>query len=191
MLKARFRWAARTACIAASAVALLTIQPGALPAEASEALGDLHLELRLVELTPAPASRPADVGGVATLDVVLQAYRGAEDIRLRILKPDGTPWTLRATPFDPGVIRWATPDGGEPLEAGGHPSVGASGALHARIQVPLEGAAIHEVVVEIVAQVGGKTERTENVARIALGVPMWLPVVGDDGVASFPLEVRP
>ncbi len=185
----RLASAIRAALSAAAAIALLATVPGATPVTASEPLGDLNLDLKVVDVTPGPASRSARTEGVATLDVVLSAYRGAEDIRLRVLKADGTVWTVRSKPFDPGAIPWRTPEGGEPRE-GGAPSLAPGGTLVARVAVPLEGAAIHPIVVEVVAEVGGTTLRTENMVRVAFGVPMPLPVVGEDGVAAFPMEVQ-
>lgn len=173
------------------AIFLTLLLPCARPALASEALGDLEVQLRLVEVTPSKAARAHAIAGDARIEVVLQAALPLQGIRVRILRPDGTPWIAGSHPLDPGQPEWSRVGGGEPLEPGdGSPSLGARGALRTVLTIPLDGAAVHEIIVEAVGEGSSGLIRTENMIRVALGVPLPLP--DDDGtVASYPMEVRP
>ena len=121
------------------------------------------------------------------MEVVVDAFRATESIRLNVEKPDGTAWTFRARPFALDNLTWSDPSG-EPQETGGgDPFIPARGAIRTTIVVPLDGAAIHEIVIKVVGTVGGEPIETEGVLRVAFGVPDGLPV--EDGThANFPLQ---
>lgn len=171
-------------------VSALTI-PCPTPAVGSEPLGDLELRLTLVELTTTTAADGSDAGGLARIEVTLEAALPARGIRLRVLRPDGTGWIVDGKPYDPGQPVWTRVGGDEPPDTvDGGPSVGPREAIRTVIEVPVSGAAVHEVVVEILGQGARGPLRTENVVRVALGVPET--DVEDDGeYASFPVGVRP
>jgi hypothetical protein len=161
----------------------------ATPVHATEAMGDLELELRLLDVTPSASGR-AGAAGVARIEVVVQAAVATERLRLRVLRPDGTPWAAGSRLYDIGQIAWSRPDGGEPLEPDGGPSLAPREALRTILTIPVMGKMVHEIVVEAVGTGASGTLRTENVVRVPFGVPM--PVPDDDGeVAGFRLEVRP
>jgi len=104
-----------------------------------------------------------------------------------VLRPDGSAWTVKTRPFTTRDLAWSDP-GGEPLEPGADgPSIPARGAIRTTIAVPLEGAAIHEIVVAVTGLVGGDPIATEGVVRAVLGVSDNQPV--DDGIhANFSLK---
>ena len=125
--------------------------------------------------------------GVARIEVLVEAFRATKDIRLSVLRPNGTEWTVNGRRFTTGALAWSDP-GGEPQESGANgPSVPAHGAMRTTIAVPLQGAAIHEIVVTATGFVDGEAIRTEGVVRVAIGVPDNQPV--DDGIqANFSLQ---
>lgn len=160
------------------------------PALATEALGDLDLQVRLLDVTPAKSIRSDDAGGVARIEVIVQAFVSARDLRIAILRPDGTPWLVESRPFHPGRPDWSRP-GGEPLEPGtGPPSLGPRETARAILRVPLEKLGVQEIVIQVGADGPAGPLRTENAIRAAVGVV--LPLGDDDGTnVTFPLEVRP
>ena len=157
---------------------------------AAEALGDLDLQARILQIVPGKGSAAAAFG-VAKVELLLQAAYDTSGIDLRVASPDGRTWKIKSGPFSPGRIPWTRPDGGEPYEAGdGSTAIDRHGSLRAVIDVPMEGAAIHEMVFEVSGIGPTGPIHTTAVVRAALGVPDRLPV--DDGtVATFPMEVRP
>lgn len=169
--------------LAATALASL-LAPGA---RALEAKGDLNVALRLIETVPASTTLSSTPTGVAEVELVVDVFRATRGIEVRLERPDGRELLFRAKPVKLGPLTWTDP-GGEPLEpdAAG-PSVPARGAIRTRINVPLDGAAIHEIVVRVTGLVGGDIVMTEAVVRAALGVPDNQPV--DDGAfANFSLK---
>ena len=167
-------------------LALAAMAP-AKPAFATEAKGDLDLQLRLVETVPGRGPAGPSMIGVAKIEVFVEAFRATGDIELRVLRPDGSAWTVKARPFPTHGLVW-TNSGGEPLEPGTDgPSIPARGAIRTTIAVPLDGAAIHEIVVAVTGLVGGDPIATEGVVRAVLGVSDNQPV--DDGIhANFSLK---
>jgi hypothetical protein len=152
------------------------------PVSANEALGDLSVQLRLVEMIPAKGPAGPGMTGIAKVEVLVQAFRQTSDIQLRILRPDGSAWRVKGRPIDAGRPDWTDP-GGEPMEPGDDgQAVPARGAIRTTIVVPLEGAAIHEIVVGVTGLVGGDPIATSGVVRAAWGVPDSLPV--DDGTEA-------
>lgn len=177
----------RAALVVLSAALLAAIV--VVPAAASEGKADLNVQLRLVD-TEAGRGAAGVPTGVARIDVLIDAYRVTKAIQLQVERPDGSVWSFKAKPFRLGRLTW-TDAGGEPLEPGVEgPSVPALGTIRTTIAVPLEGAAIHEVVVRVSGMAGGEALATEGALRIVFGVPDNAPV--DDGeTASFSLmEVK-
>ena len=170
--------------ILAAAILLAALAPRA---HANEAKADLNLELRLLETVPGRVATGAQATGVARIEVAVDALRPTREVTLRIEKPDGTPWTVQGRSFAVRPVGW-TDAGGEPLEpAAGGPSIPGRGVIRTTIEVPLEGAALHEIVVRAqgVTDAGGLT--TEAVVRAPLGVDPKLPV--DDGAfVNFNLQ---
>ncbi|HZN54102.1 MAG TPA: hypothetical protein VFB67_02165 [Candidatus Polarisedimenticolaceae bacterium] len=158
-------------------------------AQALEGKGDLNVQLRLVETVPGAVKTGSSASGIARIDILVEAFRATQGIRLAVVKADGTEWTFRSRPFAATNLTWTDP-GGEPFEpdAAG-PTVPARGAIRTEIAVPLEGAAIHEIVIKILGTVDGEPIATEGVLRVALGVPDGLPVEdADNTYANFPLQ---
>ena len=157
------------------------------PAQALEAKADLNVQLRLVETIPAAAKTGSSANGVARIDVLVDAFRLTNGIRLAIEKPDGTAWTFRSRPVTANNLTWTGP-GGEPLEPDAEgPSVPARGAIRTSIAVPLEGAAIHEIIVKVLGTVGGEPIGTEGAIRVTFGVPDPI-TIDEDGVANFTMK---
>ncbi len=186
-----FVWCARSILLALLVLPLIAGSGGGFSAHAEEALGDLDLQLRLLDVLPGKGTG-AQMTGMASLEVLLLAALPTKDIRLTVEKPDGSVWTVRSGPFDPGVPVWSPPDGGEPLESGVEgPSVGARQSIRTTLVVPLEGAAVHEIIVKVTG-LGPEGELvTEAMLKAPLGVELELPV--DDGTtASFQMkEAKP
>jgi hypothetical protein len=173
--------------VSALAMLALAAMAPAKPAFATEAKGDLDLQLRLVETVPGRGPAGPSMTGVARIEVLVEAFRATGGVELRVLRPDGSAWTVKTRPFTTRDLAWSD-RGGEPLEPGADgPSIRVRGAIRTTIAVPLEGAAIHEIVVAVTGLVGGDPIATEGVVRAVLGVPDNQPV--DDGAfANFPLQ---
>jgi hypothetical protein len=175
--------------IALAMLALVSALPAG-HASASEAKDDFGLQLRLVETPQAKGRLGPAMTGIARIEVFVEAFRATRNIQLSVLRPDGSTWTVKGRRFTTGALDWSGP-GGEPLEpqepdATG-PTIRAHGGMRTMIAVPLEGAAIHEIVVTATGVVDGEPVKTEGVLRVALGVPDIQPV--DDGVhANFGLK---
>jgi hypothetical protein len=175
--------------------AILVLPPLSLaparPALASEALSDLEVQARLIDTSPSNSSHGAAMTGEARLEVVVQTRVPASDLSVRVLHPDGTPWTAASRPFDAGRPVWSRFGEGAAVELdAGAPSLGAREGARAVLRVPLERAGLHEIVVEVSANSPGGALRGESVVAAPLGVTRPQPV--DDGtVVNFRLEVRP
>ena len=177
-------------CLGTAVAFAMLALVAALPAgraNAAEAKDDLGLQLRLIETAQGKGHVGPSMTGVARIEVFVEAFRAVKDIQLSVLRPDGSTWSVKGRPFRTGPLNWRNP-AGEPQEpsADGQ-SVPPRGAIRTTIAVPLEGAAIHEIVVTATGLVDGEPIKTEGVVRVALGVPDNQPV--DDGVhANFALQ---
>jgi len=169
------------------AAAALVVSAGARESRASEAKGDLNLQLRLIETVPVRGSSGPSMTGLARIELLVDAFRQAREVQVAVERPDGTSWTFNGRPFNLRPDDWTDP-GGEPLEPDGSgPVVPARGAIRTTIQVPLNGAMIHGIVVRVTALIGDETVTTEAYLTAALGVAPNLPV--DDGTfATFSLQ---
>jgi len=157
------------------------------PVFANEPSNELAVELRLVETTPEKTLSGSSATGVAKIEVLVESRETTNDLELRLLHPDGSAWTVKGRPYAAARPDWATPSG-ERLDAGVRSvSVPARGALRATLLVPLEGAALHEIVVAVNGVSGGVPVATEGIVRAALGVPEN-PVVDDGTYAHFPVK---
>jgi hypothetical protein len=166
------------ACGALAVAALLAIAPSP-NARASEAKGDLNIELRLVETVPARTAARMVPTGVARIEVVVDALRQVRELRLSVERPDGLPWMFKGLPaqFQPNA--WTAPVG-EPEEPDANGvTVPPRGVIRTTIEVPLDGAAMHEIVVRARGFVGETPVMTEAIVRAPLGVAPNVPV--DDG----------
>ena len=154
---------------------------------ATEAKGDLGLQLRLVDVSPQNGRGGPSMTGVARIEVFVEAFRATKDIQLSVLRPDGSTWKVKGHPFAVGRPIWSGP-AGEPQEPGGDgQSVPARGGIRTTIVVPLQGADVHEIMVVVTGLMGGDQISTEGVVRAVLGVPDNQPI--DDGVrANFSLQ---
>ena len=179
----RLGWGS-TVVVGVLALAALVWGP---PARATEPMGDLGVQLHLLDLVPGKGPVGPSMTGVARIEVLVQAFRETRDVELRILRPDGSAWSLKGRPLPSDRPFWHGP-GGEPLEPGTNGQVvAARGAIRSTIVVPLEGASVHEIVVAVTGFVGDDPIRTSAVVRVPLGVDDDQPV--DDGIhANFSLQ---
>lgn len=177
-----------SACALVAAAAMVASSlPGA---RASEPKGDLNLELRVVEIVPAQGASGSAPTAIARIEAVVDAFAATHDLELTIERPDGAPWTTKGRPVPLRQPSWTSP-AGEPVSPGAlGVAVPARGTLRALIEVPLEGAAVHEIIVRARGVAARGPVQTESMVKAALGVVPDLPV--DDGAtASFKLqEVR-
>ena len=182
--QSRQGWGITAAVVLALAGSVPTLTQ---PALANEPLNELGVELRLVDTTPGKVLTGPSATGVAKIDVLVEARDATSDLELQVLRADGSAWTVKGRPFAIARPEWATPTG-KRLEAGAHGvAVPARGALHTTLLVPLEGAALHEIVVAVKGVSGGVPIASEGVVHAALGVPDHRPV--DDGTyARFPVK---
>ncbi len=166
------------------------------PASASEALGNLNLELRLIDVRDEGSGTGGSAIAVARVEAVVSSFPAIRNIRLDFQKPDGTPWTLKGRPVDPGVLRWHRGGGGDPFDAGnGALSVGARDRVAAILEVPLEGTRVFEFVVRVLGEGRSGSLETEGMVLIPHGASIPQPEVKGD-VAEFAAtapakEVRP
>jgi len=160
---------------------------GVRPASATEPMGDLNVQLRVVEIVPGNRAAGPEMMGVARIEVFVEALRAASDIQLNVVRPDGAAWVGPKGSFTSGELDWSDPSGA-PVRLGSRgPSVPSRGAIRTRIVVPLNGAGVHEIAVTVTGLSGGKPIVTEGMVRVALGVAGNGPV--DDGeYAHFPLQ---
>ena len=179
--------AARALTLVLLAVPLIATPWGSPPATASEASGDLDLQIRLLGVDKGNGNG-RDMKGAARIEVVLVAAQAAEKIRLTVEKADGSSWMRGSRPFDPEPVTWRTLDGGEPQEASdGSPAVGPRGVLQTIIVVPLQGASVHEIILRATASGATGRVTTEAMLKAPLGVTEDLPVERD-GVATLKMK---
>ena len=159
------------------------------PASASEPMGPIEIQLRLLDVTPGHGPDSA----VARIEVKLQARIFASEPLLDVKRADGSPWTTKGGRLSTRNLHWRKSV--EPQEGSeSHISHGFVDEILTTIEVPLEGRAVHEVVVTASAASPGGILTTENVVLVPFGASLPLPA--DDGtVSEFPAvpsrEVRP
>src|SRR5512144_1937275 len=66
------------------------------PSFASEALGDLDLRVRLLDVISQGSGRSGDMTGAARIEVIAQSAVQVSEVQLRVLRPDGTAWMVRS-----------------------------------------------------------------------------------------------
>jgi hypothetical protein len=157
---------------------------------ANEAKDDFSLQLRLVETSAEKGYVGPSMTGIARIELFLEAIRATRDIQISVTRPDGSVWISKGRRFATGPMDWRSP-GGEPLEpqepGADAPILSARGGMKTMLAVPLEGADIHEIVVQATGLMEGEPVATEAVVRAPLGVSDNQPV--DDGErAHFSLQ---
>jgi hypothetical protein len=157
-----------------TAIAVLCL---AAPAAAREAIGDLDLLVRQVDLTPSGR----DAAG-ARIEVVLQAASPMEDVRLTFLRSDGVPLTPATRPIDPGPLSWRRPGATDPEDAGLQ-SLLPGTVLRAIVPVPLPHRGSYEIVVRAQGTGPQGPVTTEGMVRLDFDVPTR--GVERDGVIEF------
>lgn len=182
------RRARRRAWVVSSLVSAVLLAGAALrPALATEAFGKLHLEVHLLEVSRGPDHADGVPAGTARIEILVRSLDPVEGLSLRIEHPDGADWAMDP-PMADRVLSWErrpteppveSPNGAFSLEARGH------AATH--VEVPLEGAAIHEIVVEATAQVGGESVRAGAMVEAPLGVE-WPGRLENDAVQFDAVE---
>ncbi len=157
------------------------------PALATEAFGRLHLEVRLLEVSRGADSAAGVPAGTARIEILVRSLDPAEGLSLRIEHPDGAEWAMDP-PMAGRVLSWARrpteppaefPNGSFSLEARGHAAT--------YVEVPLEGAAIHEILVEATGQVGGESVRAGAMVEAPLGVE-WPGRLDNDAIQFDAVE---
>lgn len=186
-MKTKAPAAVARAFLAAVTIWWIATLPGTPPVSASESLGDLDLQIRLMGVDQGKGTG-RDMNGAAKIEAVLTVAKATERIRLTVERADGSPWMVGSHPFDPEPVKWRKLDGGEPYEsADGTPSVGARGALRTTLVVPLKGADVHEIVLRATAVGPDGAVTTEAMLKAPLGVQADLPVE-QDGVATIKMK---
>jgi len=171
----------------AGALALLAVSP----LRATEGLADLEMQLRLLGVDRGKGNGP-DTPGAARIEVVLTAAKETQFIELAIEKADGSPWVVGSRPFELDRVQWRRADGTEPPRpANDRPMARAGETLRAVVIVPLQGAAVHEVILRAKGFVREGRVSTEAMVRAPLGASLNLPIE-KDGLAVFePKKEKP
>ena len=152
---------------------------------ATEPKGDLALEARVVETVMSRGALGLAPSGVARIEVALEAFRQADDVVLRLETPDGRPLTFRSRPIEL-VPAWRDARGVGLAPGARGIVVPARGKILTRLEVPLEGVAVHRIVVKATAVSGEQEAATESFVLVPLGDPKQ--VIKDDpetGLANF------
>jgi hypothetical protein len=145
---------------------------------ATEPKSDLAVEVRVVDTVVSKAAWGKPSRGVARIEVTLDSFRDAQDVLLTIQRPAGRPLAVRPA--------WRNLRGAEVLPGSRGVVVPARGRIVTRLEVPLEGSAMHAVVVRVTARVGSEEASTEGAVFVPIGVP--LAVEDGSGVANFPVK---
>jgi hypothetical protein len=163
---------------------LIACQPH--EARANEARGDLNLELRLVQTVPGGGAGAA-MTGLARIEVSVDAVESTHGVALSVERPDGRAWPFKGRALALSGLDWTGPDGERVAFGGAGPTVPHRGVLRTTIEVPLAGAAMHEIVVRATGIIGDRAVGAENVLRVPLGVAPDFAV--DDGsYANFAVK---
>jgi hypothetical protein len=137
---------------------------------ATEPAGALDLEVRLVEVARGADAGPDTPAGHARLAVVVRSLAPIEGLSLEILHPDGTPWAMDP-PMAGRTLAWEKRPTEPPVELpNGSVSLGPKDRAVTRLDVPLEGTAIHEIIVRASGLLGGQPIATEAMVEAPLGV---------------------
>jgi len=174
--------------IRATRVALLAVVACAVPCvHATESRADLGVTLRLIQTSPVHAS--GKTAGTARIEVTVDAFRETEIVSVDVVGPRGEPWGSRSGLRIPSSQAWTDATGRQVDTTSKEARVAARGLLKTFIEVPLEGAGVHDVVVRVVGRSGGQMLEAEDALRVPYGVPR---LIQDDGtVANVPVkEVR-
>jgi hypothetical protein len=157
----------------------------AVPAGAREALGELELLVRQVDLT----SSGRGAAG-ARIEVVLQASAPIQDVRLTFLRSDGTPLTRATRAIDPGPLAWRRPGSADPEDAGTL-SLAPGTELRATVAVPLPHRGSYEVVVRAAGTGPQGPVTTEGMVRLDFDVRSSTGVERDGVIEFEAREGRP
>jgi hypothetical protein len=143
---------------------------GSAPVSASEALGNLNLRVRLLDVDHGRGQGP-EMKGAARIEVVLTVATETQNIRLSVEKPDGSSWMIGGHAFTPEPVPWRNADGTEPpVAAGGRRTLAARGVLRSTFTIPLEGAAVHEIILRATGLMREGPVTTEAMVLAPLGV---------------------
>lgn len=173
----------------AMGVAVLAVAASSAPPllHATEGRADLGVTLRLLGTSPVHAS--GKMAGVARIELTVDAFRETEILSVDVVGPHGEPWGSRSGLRIPSSQAWTDATGRQVDTASKEARVAARGLLKTFIEVPLEGAGVHDVVVRVVGRSGGQMLEAEDALRVPYGVPR---VVQDDGtVANVPVREAP
>lgn len=148
---------------------------------ATEPKSDLSLEVRVVDTTMSNGAWGKPARGVARIEVSLDAVGDAQDVELTLTRPDGRPLSLRPT--------WRNARGLEVVPGSRGIVIPARGRIVTRLEVPLEGTAMHPVLVRARARMGTLEASTEGFVLVPAGTPRFVVEESADGdVANFPVK---
>lgn len=161
----------------------------AAPLQAAEPTGPFNIHARLVKVVPDTASS-GRIAGEARIELLLESFEGTKNIRLDVLRSDGSPWVTERGPFTLSSLRWTRPGHVEPEEVGnGSGLLGKGETARFFVNVPLQGNAIHEFVIRASGEGPQGSVRTQDALRAPLGTSLNLPK--DDGVVSEYRAISP
>jgi len=171
----------RATCVA-GAVGLFLVWP---LAHAAESRADLGVTLRVI----GTVHESGKSAGIARIEVAVDAFRATEILSIEVLGASGEPWLSRSGLVRTSDLAWSDATGRKVDATPEGPRIAARGLLKTRIEVPLEGASVHEVVVRVTGRSGDEVLSAEDAVRIPLDVP---PTVVDDGTyANVPVQEVP
>jgi hypothetical protein len=150
------------------------------PASAGEVLGDLDLRLEVVEIR----TNYGQESGIAIIDVALEAFVPARDVRVELFRSDGTPSSPAVMPIDPGALSWTRAGETSPVILGNVLTLPARDRVVARFEVPFETAGVYEVVLKATGDSESGAVRTEAMALLPMGMDLARPVEVE-GAAEF------
>jgi hypothetical protein len=156
---------------------------------ATEPKSDLALEVRLVDTVVNQGALGRGVTGMAKIEIALDSLRDAHDVVLELRAPDGRPLQFRSRPVSMGPLAWSDPRGARIAPGSRGILIPARGRILTRLDVPLEGAAIHGLVVKAKAVSAAEEVETEAFVLVPVGVPMAVAVEDpESGLANFTVK---
>ena len=171
----------------AGALVLLT----ASPLRATEGLADLEMQLRLLNVDRGKGNGP-DATGAVRIEVALTAAKETQFIELGVERPDGSVWMVGSRPLDLDRVQWRRADGSEPPRPSNDRAMARAGeTLRAVVVIPLQGAAVHEIILRAKGFVREGRVSTEAMVRAPLGVEISLPIQKDGLALIEPKAVKP